>query len=155
MGAASASSRRTHRPITAALLISIQRALCQKSDTVQPPWTFSPFNSTQSLLRVQNSFSGACTGVRWYAMLFVWGSEGFMMDQESRWSLSNSIFYCAVSKLLLRQMYFLSYVAQDCLAWMFTLGTFEQIMNHTMFKVKGSRKSEAFKLHPHQPFIEL
>lgn len=49
-GCSSASRRRTsgtHRPITAALLISTQHALCQKSDTVQAPWTSSPFNSTQ------------------------------------------------------------------------------------------------------------
>lgn len=49
-GCSSAPSSRTsgtHWPITGALLISTQRALCQKSDTVQAPRTSSPFNSEQ------------------------------------------------------------------------------------------------------------
>lgn len=37
----------THRPITGALLISTQCALCQKSNTVRALWTSSPFKSTQ------------------------------------------------------------------------------------------------------------
>lgn len=37
----------TRRPITGALLISTQCALCQKSNTVRALWTSSPFKSTQ------------------------------------------------------------------------------------------------------------
>lgn len=36
-------------PSLALLLISTQRALCQKSDTVRALWTSSPFKSTESL----------------------------------------------------------------------------------------------------------
>lgn len=69
MGAAQLSSaarlsRRTsgtHRPITGALLISTQRALCQKSDTVQALWTSSPFKSTRRAFYVLNW--GACAHV--------------------------------------------------------------------------------------------
>ena len=51
----------THRPITAALLISTQRALCQKSDTVRALWTSSPFKSTQRAFYVLNR--GICVHV--------------------------------------------------------------------------------------------
>ncbi len=44
----------THRPITGALLISTQRALCQKSDTVRALWTSSPFKSTPRAFYVLN-----------------------------------------------------------------------------------------------------
>lgn len=65
------------------LLISTQRALCQKSDTVRALWTSSPFKSTQrAFLCCEPRGLRACNDVRLCVLLFVWGSEGALMDRE-------------------------------------------------------------------------
>lgn len=65
------------------LLISTQRALCQKSDTVRALWTSSPFKSTQrAFLCCEPRGLRACNDVRLCVLLFVWGSEGALMERE-------------------------------------------------------------------------
>lgn len=61
-------------PITGTLLISSQRALCQKSDTVRALWTSPPFKSTRR----------AAVAHVMEAALFVWGSEGATLKHKQR-----------------------------------------------------------------------
>lgn len=94
----------THRPITAALLISTQCALCQKSDTVRALWTSSPFKSTQrAFLCCEPRGLCACNGVRLCVLLFVWGSEGFVMDRKEsdERNLAHWTCYCTVCRFLI------------------------------------------------------
>lgn len=97
----------TEQPITGALLISTQRALCQKSDTVQALWTSSPFKSTQR----------AFYGLNRSAALFVWGSEGSLMDHEQRDSLhlQRLLLYCEQS-LIETNMFWFSFTSAEALS---------------------------------------
>lgn len=71
----------TRRPITGALLISTQCALCQKSNTVRALWTSSPFKSTQrAFLWCELRGMWACNGLQLCVAIFVWGSEGSVID---------------------------------------------------------------------------
>lgn len=98
----------THRPITGALLISTQCALCQKSDTVRALWTSSPFKSTQRAFYVLNR--GVCAhvmvcdcvlcslsgGQRARTILLVSSYRERARERDER-SLAHCACYCAVS----------------------------------------------------------
>lgn len=82
----------THRPITGALLISTQRALCQKSDTVQALWTSSPFKSTQRAFYVLNR--GVCAHVMVCdcVLCSLSGGQRFSVtgrEESDEWSLAH------------------------------------------------------------------